>query len=177
MRQLLVDYYENTRQYYGRYHDHKEISAWGGLALLVLFCGLVVSADTPHNYETIAAVGSTVFLLLAAFFVFLYIQNQLSMKDLGGAYSAAATHLLAEIILKQEGNLDAESYLKQGEKRNANTKAQSSHILPERLLAEANTINATARGYQDTTRWMMYALLLLSTVSAIAVKWMLVLDC
>jgi len=95
MKQLLVNYYDSLRQHYGEYHNHKEISAWGGLALHLLFCGVVVSADTPYDHETTIAVGFTVIVALVAFFVFVYIRNQLKMKDDGGAYSAAATHLLA----------------------------------------------------------------------------------
>lgn len=171
-KKFLLDYYDSTCQYYGAYHNHKETCAWAGLALHLIFCGLILSADVPTKHRITATIGFTVIVLLVAFFVLVYVRNQLAMKDRAGALAGAAKHLLAEILVKQDSELRLEDYLNIVE--SADTKAQSSHVLPERLLQKADLLNTRARGYQDRTRLMIHTLLFLTTVSTIAIKWILV---
>lgn len=169
MKQFLVDYYANTTQYYGTYHNHKEVSAWAGLALHVLFCGLIIRADTPAHLMLITTTGLTVAVLVVAYTAFRYIENQLEMKDRAGALAGAAGFLLAEILRTDESKLKADDYLLVSE--SSDTQAQSSHVLPDRLLKKADVLNTRGRGFQDRTRAMVYALLALSTLSVIGLKW------
>lgn len=170
MKEFLVNYYENTRQYYGTYHNHKEDSAWAGLALHVLFCGLIIRADIPANLELASGIGLTFAVLMIALLVFRYIQNQLEMKDLAGAYAAAAFYLLVEILRKKEAELNLNDYLTI--KESPDTRAQSTHVLPACLLRKARILDTRGRWFQDRTRSTIYALLVLSTVSVIGLKWM-----
>ena len=169
MKKFLADYYDNTRQYYGTYHNHKEISAWAGLALYVLFCGFVVRAEVPSNVQLLATTCITIAVVVAAWFVFRYVENQLAMKDQGGALAGAAAFLLAEILRTDESKLKPDDYLVVVE--SPDTTPQSKHVLPDRLLQKAAVLNTRARGFQDRTKWMIYGLLALSTVSFIGLKW------
>lgn len=169
MKKYLADYYENTRSQYQTYHNHKEICAWGGLVLYVLFCGFVVKAEVPSNLQLLASALITVLVFVAAWFVFRYVQNQLAMKDRGGALAAAAAFLLAEILRTDDSKLKADDYLVIVE--SSDTKATTQHTLPRRLLEKADILNTRARGFQDQTKRMIYTLLALSTVSFIGLKW------
>ena len=57
----------------------------------------------------------------------------------------------------------------------SDTKAQSSHVLPDRLLKKANVHDTHGRGFQDRTRSMIYSLLVLSTAAVVGLKWMVIL--
>lgn len=92
------------------------------------------------------------------------------MKDQAGALAGAAVYLLAEILMKDDSKLNPEEYLKIAE--STDRQAQSSHVLPKRLLDESRIIDTRVRGYQDRTKLMIYTVLLLSTVSAIGFKCM-----
>lgn len=173
MKQFLVNYYADTSQYYGTYHNHKEISAWAGLALHVLFCGLAIRADIPANLRLITTTALTVSVLLVGLFAFRYIKNQLEMKDRAGALAGAAGILLVEILRTDETKLNPDDYLRVIE--SSDTKAQSSHVLPDRLLKKADVLNTRGRGFQDRTRSMIYSLLALSTVAVIGLKWIVTL--
>ena len=174
MKEYLLKYYADTCQYYGTYHNHKEISAWAGLALHVLFCGLIITrTDIPANLWLSTTLALTVAVILVAFFAFRYIWNQLEMKDRAGALAGAAGFLLVEILRTEESKLNPDDYLLVVE--SADTKAQSSHVLPDRLLKKADVLNTRGRGFQDRTRWMIYILLALSTISVIGLKWIVVI--
>lgn len=169
MKKDLIVYYADTSKYYATYHNHKEICAWAGLVLYVLFLGLVTRADIPPEHKLITTRAVTAPVLLVTLLVFFYIRNQLEMKDLGGALSGAAGRLLLEIIRTEESKLKLDDYLSVG--GSPDTNAQSSYVLPKRLRDLANELNKGGRGFQDRTRSMIYGLLALSTVTIIGLKW------
>lgn len=158
------------------YHNHKEISAWAGLALHVLFCGFILSANTPQNHQFLAKGILTGIVLFVAIFVFSYVRNQLKLKDLAADISGAAEYLLVEIILKEDSELDPKYYMRINEE-NVDNKVQFGLTLPDRLLKEGDRLkeDRKAKKYQKMTRWMLYALLLLSTISVIGIKWIVAL--
>lgn len=171
MKNYVVTYYENISQFYGIYHNHKETSAWGGLVLHVLFCGLIINAEIPQSYEFSIVIVISAMLIVVATVVFFYIQNQLFMKERAGALFGAAKYILAEDILptdNQSSLKELNEYIKIVE--SLDMSRQSSHILPKYLLDKANIIDSRGRGYQTKTRIMMYTLLTLSTVAVILIK-------
>ncbi|MBU4308102.1 MAG: hypothetical protein L6428_15870 [Candidatus Aminicenantes bacterium] len=169
MKEKVIEYYENTRQYYGTYHNHKELSAWGGLALYVLFASLINWVRLPDTCKTVWALGLTVSVLVGVILVYRYISTQLEMKDLAGAYAAAAFLFLADLIVSDKDDKELREYLRVEE--STDTHAQSSHVLPEIFLKKAKILNTRGRGFQDTTRSMIYGILILVTVLIIAIKW------
>jgi len=173
MKNYLVEYYDNTSQYYGSYHNHKEISAWAGLVLHMLFCQSIIQVGLPQNQKIIGAASYSIVMFIAALFVFLYIQNQLLMKDRAGALAGAAKYILAEIIQKEEQDLDVSHYMAIEE--SSDVHAQSSHVLPHILLSKSEVMNIRARGFQDKTKWMVYTLLWFSACLTIGFKWLVAL--
>jgi len=170
MKNLLATYYENTRQYYATYHNHKEICAWAGLVIFVVFCGVVLQARILEKPNVLISSLLTLIVLVAAMLAFLYIRNQVEMKDRGGALTAAATFLLAEILQRNESELSLRDYLAVEESRD--TKAQSSRVLPSVLLKRADILNTRGRRFQDRTRAMIYGILMLASISAVGFLWM-----
>jgi len=169
MKQKIIEYYENTRQYYGTYHNHKEVSAWAGLALYVLFASLINWVRLPDAFKIIGASVITASVLAVASLVYRYISTQLKMKDLAGAYAAAAFSFLTELIVSDKNDEQLKNYLRVEE--SADTNAQSIHVLPEIFLKKSKVLNTRGRGFQDTTRSMIYGILILVTVLVIVVKW------
>jgi len=173
MKEYIVTYYENTSIYYAQYHNHKEISAWAGLVLHLLFCQLNFQISFNKDILLIGTFTSSIFTLIVAFLVFLYIKNQLLMKDIAGAHTAASKILLSEVIQTSEEIIDVNKYMKIED--SADTQSQASHVLPMILLKKSEIINSRGRGFQDKTKWMIYSLLIFSTFSTIGYKILILL--
>jgi hypothetical protein len=84
MKDKIIQYYENTRQYYGAYHNHKEIAAWAGLVLFVMFAGLVNWVRLPDKHKILAVHILTFFVITIFILVYRYISAQIKMKDSAG---------------------------------------------------------------------------------------------
>ena len=170
MKKDLLDVYGKMAQHWASYHNHKEVSAWAGLALYFMFILVFLAADLPTNGRILAASGMTVAILIVLWPVTIYIKNQLELKDKGGALDGAAWKLLAEIARIPENVLIADTYLEVTD--SDDPMAQSSHTHPKRLVDEADIINSRGRGHQDVTRRMIYCLLLISTLCSIGLIWL-----
>lgn len=171
MKDSLINYYKNISQYYSSLHNHKEVSAWAGLALHIGFCGLVIGIKAPPSLETTFEIILTIITIIVFILVLLYVRNQLAMKDRAGGLAGAALLLMTELIGKR--NVNIRSYLTLV--ASTNTKAQSEHILPERLIREMEHLNARATGERNITRSMIYGLLILSTWSVLVIRWLSIL--
>jgi len=42
---LLLDYLKALLDRYGKYHDHKELSAWAGIVLYFVFCVAILRVE------------------------------------------------------------------------------------------------------------------------------------
>jgi hypothetical protein len=168
VKDYLVEYYKGIVEYYGIYHNHKEISAWAGLGLHVLYCGATSAVQVPENSKILSVTIIALAVIFSAALVYSYIHAQLEMKDRGGAIAGAAGLILAEILKKDESQLKATDYLSIEE--SADKLAQSAHVLPIILLKKADILTTRGSGYQDTTKKITYSLLVLSTVSVLGLK-------
>ena len=169
MKDKVVQYYENTRQYYGTYHNHKEVSAWAGLALYVLFAGIVNWVRLPDKFKITIVVVLTVFVILVFILVYRYISTQIKMKDLAGAYAGTSSVFLSELISGEISEDELKQYIEIED--SADTSAQSKHVLPKKFLKKSEILNTRGRGFQDTTRSMIYGILFLVTILVLVVKW------
>lgn len=165
MKKSLVDYYETTSTFYGSYQSHKEIVAWAGLVLHVLFCGLMTRIEMPPEFISVGSIWLIGFILVIAFLVYRYIKNQLLMKRNASAFGAAAKFFVSEIMQMDENSPDLVTYIKIGE--SGDTMSQAQHVLPEKLRDKAEIIRARGPGEQKTTEFLIYSLLVFSTISVI----------
>ncbi len=175
-KQSLIDYYENLHNHYSNYHNHKEISAWAGLSMHVLFCGLILNVTVPDNNRIITLIGLTIIVILVAVIAFLHVKNQLTLKDKGRALHVAANSILTEILLKSESDLNPQEYLKPAS--NTDREFSSSSHITKRLHDEAVTLNKKGIGRSHARRNSVttYCLWSLSTIATIVIKWSMLLD-
>jgi hypothetical protein len=169
MKDHIIKYYDSAQSYYGTYHNQKEVSAWAGLVLHVLFLGFVSRIEAPKHYYDEITLSIIVVSLLVSVLTYRYISNQLKMKDQAGAHAGAAKFLLAKVMLEDESQIDAKWYLEVEDSDDLD--AQSSHVLPAKMLAKSKALNTRARGFQDRTKNMIYAILFLSSVFVIAIRY------
>lgn len=163
----ILNYYRNIQIHYATYHNHKEFSAWGGLVLYVLFCGMIIKASFPSEHLKITAILLLIAVLGVSFTIIFYIKNQLLMKDLGGATSSAAILLQSEIMQAKKSNLNKYMEIEES----SDLKAQSSHVLPKILIKKRDHLNSKGRMFQDSTKMAIYTLISVSTFSLILLKW------
>jgi len=169
MRENVIKYYESSRTHYTTYHNHKELSAWAGLILFVFFAGFINLMKLPVGFEVDAAITITVFVLIVSVLVFRYISNQLEMKDLGGAYVAASIAFTTDLITGNITDEELDEYMKVEE--SPDVQAQSRHVLPYKFLKKAKVLNSRGRGFQDTTKHMIYGILFIVSLLLVASKW------
>ncbi|MCG9577889.1 hypothetical protein L1D14_16875 [Vibrio tubiashii] len=162
-----VRFYENMRSHYATYYNNKEIAAWAGLVLYVLFCSLIIGSSLPTEHEGITAALLFIAVLGVTYTVFVYIRNQLTMRDIGGATCSAALLIQSEILLSDK--TDFSEYIIVVE--SSDCKAQSSHALPSFLIQKRDLMNAKGRGFQDASRLSIYSLMAVSIFSVILLKY------
>jgi len=175
MKKYVIDYYENTRQYYGKYHDHKEISAWSGLVAHILFCTFIVLANpTVQTIQSkfLMTIGFTISVIVESKLLLIYIRNQLDLKDMGGSYVAGSLSILAELIDKDYNGKELREYLRVKERKEK--KYQSTYVLPNELLERAKKYSSKGTGAQDLTRKMNTKVLIISAISVIFYRWIII---
>lgn len=165
MKKSLIDYYETTSTFYGSYQSHKEITAWAGLVLHILFCGLMTRIEMPKEFISVGSVWLIGFIIVIAFLVWRYIKNQLEMKRNASALGAAAKFFVSEIMQKNENGQDFSEYITIEESPDKRSQAQ--HVLPTKLRTKAKVIEGMGAGEQTTTEYLIYSLLVFSTFSVI----------
>ncbi len=168
MKDYIIKYYDSAQSYYGTYHNHKEVSAWAGLVLHVLFLGFISRIEAPKHYYHEVNISVIGVAFLVSVLTYRYISNQLKMKDQAGAHAGAAKFLLAKVMLEDESKIDPKWYLEVEDSDDLD--AQSSHVLPAKMLTKSRALNTRARGFQDRTKNMIYAILFLSSVFVVAIR-------
>lgn len=168
----LFDYFKALMDRQGKYHDHKEVSAWAGLVLHLLFCFAMLRVEIPKTSGYLGLVFVVVAVFAAAYVAFKYIRNQLELKDRAGSLTAAATYYMSKMVSDSEGALDEPlTPIKQS----ADTQMQSSHVLSQSFDEKARWLNTQGRGAQDATRRYTYGLLITVSVFVIVFKFVQVL--
>jgi len=75
-----IEYLQDIRQHYNAYHEHKEKSAWAGVAIYVLFAGTLLPIQLRGPDEIVYDIIYTAFILIVAALVFTYVRNQFNLK-------------------------------------------------------------------------------------------------
>ncbi|MHA1969137.1 MAG: hypothetical protein ACW964_15230 [Candidatus Hodarchaeales archaeon] len=177
MKKLIIDFYENTRHYYRKYHDHKEISAWSGLVAHIFFCTFIVLANPTVQSIQIKFLMTMVFsisVVIESLLMLRYIKNQLDLKDIAGSYVLGSLKILNELI---SNNLSEEKLKKflTLPKDSKNPRFQAPHVLPKKLQKESKKYITKGTGAQDLTRKMNTNILIILSVSVIFYRWVIIL--
>lgn len=166
MKKDLIEFYENARQYYLIYHNHKELSAWGGLALEVLISSFIIVIEIPEANQSILNIVLSLVELLISAFLLGYIINQLKMKKFAGDLTGAATIILSEIILTEESKLNISKYMLIDE-RTFNSKSQIPYIQPAYFLSKAKGISNKGSGFHIFTKSTIIWIFLFTTIAVL----------
>ena len=105
-RELTFRFYEATVAMYEAAHNHKELSAWGGLVLEVVVCGMILGIELGVDVGVLELTVLTALLAAVTVLVLRYVLNQLEQKDINGAVSVAATAILREIAKENSETID-----------------------------------------------------------------------
>jgi hypothetical protein len=170
MRADILKYYENLKIYYGTYHNHKEISAWAGLVLYIVVLGAINSILIQSPIDLPTAIIVTSMLLIILYLVFRYISIQLEMKSMADNYSAAASSVISEIIIKNiiDDN-ELINYVRIEE--SSDKKVKSSHFLPKHLIEMSKKTELKGNKLKNRIKHMIYGILLIVTLFALIRIW------
>ena len=166
----LIDYFKALLDFYGKYHNHKEISAWGCLVLYVGFCAVAVKTPLPNPGQKAIFGAVAVAFACVAFLIFLYIQNQLRLKDVGGAYALACLFFLTEITATADESLNPQKYI--GLPGSSSANFQSDHALSSPFKQKSEELKKHGQRGQQMTRWLMYGPLWITTVIVLGIKFL-----
>lgn len=174
MRERVIKYYENLLQYYGTYHNHKEISAWAGLAFYVIFAGFVNLLIIPEKQKLLTVIITTGFVFIVLILVCIYIKLQIKMKNLASSFTSTACFFLSKIVTEELNETDLKKYLDVVE--SDDKKTQSSHFLPKLFLENAKIMGSKGRRYQDNIKFLIFTILICVTLLLMYIKWSIVLS-
>jgi len=135
----------------------------------VITTGLVTRIELPSNHEIAASVFLSALVLVIYGLVYSHIENQLEMKDLGGANVAAALWFMNQALNENFSKSEMDDILKI--KAVAEDQAQAKIILPSKFIDKANQLNTRARGFQDKTRNLIYGLMLIFSLFSLSSLW------
>ena len=169
MKDRIIQYYEKMWQLRSDQHDHKEICAWGGLVLYVLFAGTVSLMDLPEKHNILFMHILTLFVIIVFVVVCCYISNQLKLKDHSGAHLTTASLFLSELISEEKTEDELNEYLEIKDIGKADLQCELA--FPEKFLRKSLEIKGKGRGFQDATRYMIYGILILVTILVLSAKW------
>ena len=108
-------------------------------------------------------------MIAVSILVFRYISTQIKMKDLAAAYAATSFVFLSELISGEKNEGELKQYIEIEE--SSDTSAKSSHHLSKLFLKKSEILKTRGRGFQDTTKSMIYGILILVTIPILIVKW------
>ena len=97
----FLDYLQSFRDYYGRYHHHKEVMAWAATALFLSGCFFIlvkpgIFGGLYKNLWTFLIVAVVFTLVFALFFTFIW--WQLSLRDFSNTVVIACINLSVKIL-------------------------------------------------------------------------------
>lgn len=172
-KQDAIEYLQDIRQHYNEYHEHKEKSAWAGVALYVLFAGTLLPIQLRGPDEIAYDVIYTAFILIVATLVFMYIRNQFDLKNEGRVYVAAAMQLTTEIMAMDEQEFEASDFFKLPEAENQ--RYDSDEILPDSVLQRADEFRhpTTRLRPSDISKFLCYLIIITLTGGLLAARFVL----
>lgn len=172
-KQDAIEYLQDIREHYNNYHEHKEKSAWAGVALYVLFAGTLLPIQLRGPNEIAYDILYTSFILIVATLVFLYVRNQFDLKNEGRVYVAAAMQLTTEIMAMDDQEFEANDFFKLPETEDQ--EYDSDEILPNQVLNKADEFRhpTTHFGPSDISKFLCYLIITTLTGGLLATRFVL----
>jgi hypothetical protein len=141
-RQDILKYLGDTRSHYATYHNHKEVSAWAGVVLYVIFASQIAFArdEVLRN----AAVLYVAWMLNGAFFLatLIYLHAQFRLRYDAANCVAALLYLSAEYLAMAELEVNkADWHIK----ASSGGVLHTPHVLPVWILQKSREFGEAGR--------------------------------
>jgi len=164
----ILKYLADTRSHYAAYHNHKEVSAWAGVVLYVVFAVQVAFArDEMFKSKPIvyaACLLSVVFFLI----ILAYLKTQFRLRRDAANYVAALLYLGVEYLGKDDATLKKEE--KDEDMRwileaKHDVGHHSEQVLPKLVLTKALEMDDVGHGDRKKLEAAAYGIVVLSFVA------------
>ncbi len=158
----VLKYLSDARAHYAAYHNHKEVSAWAGVLLYVIFATQIAFAPS-ELLKTDAAVCSAYLLVVILWLVvLLYLYIQLDLRRWAANCIGAALLLGTEYLTKEQKDIKAEDW---SLKDIPDAGHHSPHVLPKIVFDKAQELDR--KGHR-ARRWLEFAALAIVSISFVA---------
>lgn len=165
----IARYLGDVASQYGAYHQHKETSAWAGVALFVTLIIWLLNTSSKHtSYSLVIRCGfSTVIVLLLLAFI-VYLRQQFRARKRAADIVAACLSLRAEIIGQDSPTINRSDYLPPNR---GDTESQSSHVISKAVLDRADQLAGLGQEARRRLELAAYAIVVIVVGFAIAALW------
>ncbi len=109
-KENLLKYVSDTRAHYSQYHNHKETSAWAGVALHAVICAQIIFARGDFFTQDTVRWCALAFITLFSLIVFAHLSIQLRLRHIAANYVAALMFLGAERLTSVDDDCTAEKW-------------------------------------------------------------------
>ncbi len=159
----VLKYLSDIRADYSAYHNHKEVSAWAGVALYVIFISQLLFAKDDLLKEPLILVAVSLLLVLLLVATIIYLNIQFRLRHEAANYANASIALSAEFLRKEEKDIKECDFLLEDE---ADAGHHSPHILPKLIKTRAAKLSTVGQKFQKWLKYAAFAIILLTSGAA-----------
>jgi hypothetical protein len=158
------------RAHYAVYHNHKEVSAWAGVVLYVIFATQIAFAS-DEMFESDAVVYAA-WMLSCAFFlaILVYLHTQFRLRHEAANYVAAFLYLHVEYLAKVETEINEADWLVEPR---PDTGHQSPQFLPKQVLNKALDMDRVGHSDRRKLEVAAYTIVVVTFLAGVLRLWLL----
>jgi len=164
----LLKYLTDTRAHYAAYHNHKEVSAWAGVVLYVVFAVQIAFArdEMLRSYTFVIAawILSVVFLVA----ILIYLHTQFRLRRMAANYVAALQYLVADYLGKDDKEIKEADWVVDPK---LDVGHHSAQVLPKHVLNKALEMDRVGHGSRRKLEAAAYVIVAVSFFAGAVRLW------
>jgi uncharacterized protein (TIGR02246 family) len=161
----VLKYLSDMRADYSAYHNHKEVSAWAGVALYVIIISQLFFAKDDLLREPLILMAASVLLALLFVATIIYLKTQFYLRREAANYNGACIALSAEVLTKADEDIKEDDYLLESKVKD-DAGHHSPHILPKLITKKADELRTVGQKLQNRLVCAAFAIILLTSIAA-----------
>jgi hypothetical protein len=168
-RKEVFEFLRAIQSHYAAYHNHKENSAWAGVAFFVavLAGGATILRDHLSSLRPNERMGLIAVVALLCGVTCFFLREQFRLRKRAADIVAASCRAQTDILSNPSEAIDP---LQWQIEQSIDSEMQSSHFLPRRLNTLATELSAQGQGARKALEACAYLLVtLLSIAGAVAI--------
>lgn len=165
----LLKYLADTRAHYAAYHNHKEVSAWAGVVLYVVFAVQVAFARDDMLRSDAFVIAAWVLSMIFFLSILIYLHTQLRLRHEASNYVAALLCLGAEYLCKDSTEIKEEVWVVEPK---PDAGHHSPQILPKEVLHKALEMDRVGHGGRRKLEAAAYVIVVVSFLSGVVRLWL-----